>query len=85
MTSCSVPLARGYSVLAHEAVVDTAWPTSIQPLLLARFPGLSPEQLKEAHAYAYGGCIIQDMGYSTTRSAATCSATWCIMSAPAIS
>jgi hypothetical protein len=63
MTSCSVPLARGYSVLAHEAVVDTAWPTSIQPLLLARFPGLSPEQLKEAHAYAYGGCIIQDMGY----------------------
>ena len=61
---CSSPrFARSYSVLAHEAIVDSAWPGSIQPLLLARYPGLTSEQLKDAHAYAYGGCIIQDMGY----------------------
>jgi hypothetical protein len=53
----------GYSVLSHEAVIDTAWEKSIQPLLLHRFPTLTPDQLREAHAYAYGGCIIQDLGY----------------------
>ncbi|MGA9883733.1 MAG: zinc dependent phospholipase C family protein [Candidatus Acidiferrales bacterium] len=52
-----------YSVLAHEAVVDSAWVTTIRPLLLKRFPNATPQQLKEAHAYAYGGAIIQDMGY----------------------
>lgn len=52
-----------YSVLAHEAVVDSAWVTTIRPLLLQRFPNATPQQLKEAHAYAYGGAIIQDMGY----------------------
>jgi hypothetical protein len=52
-----------YAVLAHEAIIDTAWNTNIRPLLLARFPNATPEQLKEAHGYAYGGAIIQDMGY----------------------
>ena len=33
------------------------------PVLLKRFPGATPEQLLEAHAFAYGGAIIQDMGY----------------------
>ena len=51
-----------YSVLAHEAIIDSAWDTNIRPLLLKRFPSASPEQLKEAHGYAYGGAIIQDMG-----------------------
>jgi len=55
--------ARAYSVLTHEAVIDAAWDRSIKPLLLARFPGATPEELLKAHAYAYGGCIIQDMGY----------------------
>lgn len=55
--------AAGYSVLAHEAIVDSAWDTNIRPLLLQRFPNATPEQLKEAHGYAYGGAIIQDMGY----------------------
>jgi hypothetical protein len=55
--------AAAYAVLAHEAVVDSAWDTNIRPLLLKRFPEAAPEQLKEAHAYAYGGAIIQDMGY----------------------
>jgi hypothetical protein len=52
-----------YSVLSHEAVVDALWQTSIRSLILKRFPGATPEQLHEAHAYVYGGCIIQDMGY----------------------
>jgi hypothetical protein len=57
------PASQAYSVLTHEAIIDSAWDTAIQPLLLARFPGSSPEQLKEAHSYAYGGAIIADAGY----------------------
>jgi hypothetical protein len=52
-----------YSVLTHEEIVDLLWTDQIQPLLLKRYPGLSEEQLKEAHAYAYGGAVIQDLGY----------------------
>lgn len=52
-----------YSVLTHEAIIDSAWDGSIKPLLLNRFPQSTPGQLVEAHAYAYGGSIIQDMGY----------------------
>ena len=52
-----------YSVLSHEAIIDAAWDTDIRPLLLKRLPGATPEQLKEAHGYAYGGAITQDMGY----------------------
>jgi hypothetical protein len=55
--------AAAYAVLAHEAIIDSAWNTSISPLLLKRFPAATAEQLKEAHGYAYGGAIIQDMGY----------------------
>jgi Zinc dependent phospholipase C len=57
------PPVAGYSVLSHEAVVDTAWAPVIEPLLLRLYPTASEAQLREAHAYAYGGCIIQDMGY----------------------
>jgi hypothetical protein len=52
-----------YSVLTHEEIVDLLWSSEIQPLLLKRFPGLNPDQLKQAHAYAYGGSVIQDLGY----------------------
>ena len=52
-----------YSVLTHEAIIDSAWKESIQPLMLQRFPRATVEQLKTARAYAYGGSIIQDMGY----------------------
>ena len=59
-----VPQRGGaYSVLTHEELIDLAWIGSIRPLLLARFPGSTDAQLLEAHAYAYGGCAIQDMGY----------------------
>jgi hypothetical protein len=52
-----------YSVLTHEEIVDLVWTDKIQPLLLQRYPGLSEDQLHEAHAYAYGGAVIQDLGY----------------------
>ena len=55
--------AGAYSVLTHEEVVDMAWQNHILPLLKARFPGTSDEDLVKAHAYAYGGCVIQDIGY----------------------
>jgi Zinc dependent phospholipase C len=55
--------ARAYSVLSHEQVVDLAWKSHIVPLLRRRWPGITPAQIKEAHAYAYGGAIIQDIGY----------------------
>ncbi len=55
--------AQPYSVLSHEALVDALWDVSIKPALLARFPHATPEDLKAAHAYAYGGSIIQDLGY----------------------
>ena len=55
--------AGAYSVLTHEELIDLTWADSIQPLLLRRFPNLTPAQLREAHAYAYGGCVIQDLGY----------------------
>jgi len=51
------------AVLSHEAIVDAAWVTHIRPLLRQRFPNATPEELRRAHAYAYGGAIIQDMGY----------------------
>jgi Zinc dependent phospholipase C len=52
-----------YSVLTHEEIVDLLWADEIRPLLLSRFPGLTDDQIKEAHAYAYGGAVIQDLGY----------------------
>src|ERR1700722_7361555 len=55
--------AQGYSVLTHEAIIDSAWDDGIKPSLLKRFPDATPDELKAAHAYAYGGCTIQDMGY----------------------
>ncbi|HYM07740.1 MAG TPA: zinc dependent phospholipase C family protein [Terriglobales bacterium] len=59
----STSLSSGYTVLTHEAIIDSVWDTSVKKLLLKRFPAATPEELEQAHAYAYGGCIIQDMGY----------------------
>jgi hypothetical protein len=52
-----------YSVLTHEEIVDLLWKDEIRVLLLKRFPALTKEQVAEAHAYAYGGAVIQDLGY----------------------
>jgi hypothetical protein len=59
----AVTACQGYSVLTHEAIIDSAWDDAIKPLLLKRFPASTPEELKTAHSYAYGGCVIQDLGY----------------------
>ncbi len=57
------PTANAYSVLSHEETVDMAWSQHIVPLLLERYPTATPDDLRLAHSYAYGGCIIQDLGY----------------------
>ncbi len=59
----AVTACEGYSVLSHEAIIDSAWDDAIKPLLLTRFPNSTKEELKTAHSYAYGGCVIQDLGY----------------------
>jgi len=63
---CAMSLARpcfAYSVILHEAIVDAEWDERIRPLLLERFPQATPDQLRMAKSYAYGGSVIQDMGY----------------------
>jgi len=52
-----------YSVLTHMQIVDLAWKDGIRPLLVRRFPNLSEDEITKAHAYAYGGSVIQDLGY----------------------
>src|SRR5688572_15377035 len=60
---CLSGTSFGYSVLTHQAIIDSTWEDDIKPLLLKRFPAATAEQLREAHAHAYGGAISQDMGY----------------------
>lgn len=55
--------SRAYSVLTHEEIIDLLWNDQLRPMILARYPGLTDDQMREAHAYAYGGAVIQDMGY----------------------
>jgi Zinc dependent phospholipase C len=57
------PSGKAYGVLTHHQLIDQAWNTVIVPILLSRFPSLTTQQLREAHAYAYGGCVVQDFGY----------------------
>ena len=62
LLACARPLAA-YSLLTHEQLIDLTWADSIVPLLLSRYPNLTPADLEHARAYAYGGCVIQDIGY----------------------
>jgi len=57
------PAVYAYSVLSHEAIIDSTWDSAIKPLLVKRFPAATPDEMAQAHAFAYGGCIIQDLGY----------------------
>jgi len=61
LTSCWP--SHAYSVLTHEELIDLMWNDQLRPMILARYPGLTDDQIREAHAYAYGGAVIQDMGY----------------------
>ena len=63
LTLTCAPGARAYSVLAHEANIDALWEPAIRPLLARRFPHATPQQILDARAYAYGGSVIQDLGY----------------------
>jgi hypothetical protein len=62
LLACAAPVFA-YSLLTHEQLIDLTWDDSIVPLLLSRYPDLTPAQLDEARSYAYGGCVIQDIGY----------------------
>ncbi|MFC6999766.1 zinc dependent phospholipase C family protein [Rufibacter roseus] len=55
--------SAGYGVLTHQAIIDVAWDKSIVPALRQKFPKATEEELLTAYAHAYGGAIIQDMGY----------------------
>ncbi len=57
------PTSLAYSVLSHEEVVDQAWLHYLLPLIEQRYSGLTADQIRECHAYAYGGSVIQDIGY----------------------
>jgi hypothetical protein len=59
----ATPRVHAYSVLAHESNIDVLWDTGIRPLLAHRYPHATPEELRAARAYAYGGSVIQDLGY----------------------
>lgn len=63
LVCCLCQVCKGYSVLTHEEIIDLLWGEQIKPLLLQKYPAASEDDLRKAHAYAYGGCLIQDMGY----------------------
>ena len=63
LPACVVQPCAAYSVLTHEEVVDLEWKDNILPLLKKRFPSATDDDLKKAHAFAYGGSLVQDMGY----------------------
>lgn len=55
--------ASAFGVLSHQAIIDALWESSILPLLKAKYPASTADQIKEARAYAYGGTVAPDMGY----------------------
>src|SRR6202171_916757 len=60
---CLAQMCGAYSVLTHEQVIDLLWKDDLIPLLKSRFPAVTDDDLKKAHAFAYGGSLVQDMGY----------------------
>ena len=56
-------VCNGYSILTHEEIVDLLWADQIKPLLMQKYPNATEDELRKAHAFVYGGCLIQDMGY----------------------
>ncbi|MBD2766284.1 zinc dependent phospholipase C family protein [Hymenobacter sp. BT664] len=61
--ACAAGPAAAYSILTHQANIDSTWERCLVPALLRRYPEATPDELTDAKAYAYGGSIIQDMGY----------------------
>jgi len=52
---CTFCTSHAYSILTHEALIDVNWEKVLLPLLKQKYPGSTEKELKEAHAYAYGG------------------------------
>jgi hypothetical protein len=52
-----------YSFQSHEELIDLNWKPAILPFLRARFPYATEAELERAHAFAFGGCAMQDLGY----------------------
>ncbi|HXR97765.1 MAG TPA: zinc dependent phospholipase C family protein [Terriglobales bacterium] len=63
MVLAMAPPGHAYSILTHEQLIELVWISDLQPLLLRRYPGLTPAELRDAHAFAYGGAIVDDVGY----------------------
>ena len=59
---CPIP-AKSFSILAHEAIIDSEWDRTLKPILLKRYPQSTLEDLIKAHSFAYGGSLVADMGY----------------------
>jgi hypothetical protein len=74
--------SKAYSILAHEAIIDASWKSTLMPLLKQKYPDATREQMLMAHSYAYGGAIMADMGYMPFGNGF--SPIWCIMYAAAI-
>jgi len=55
--------AQAYSVMSHQAIIDVVWESGIKPALRKRFPQATEDDIDRGQAYAYGGAIIQDLGY----------------------
>ena len=49
--------------MSHIAIIDATWDSLLVPALKKKFPQASEEDMQQARKFAYGGCIIQDLGY----------------------
>jgi len=60
--SRALSVTSAYSVLSHQAIIDSAWEDGLEPALLARFPNATPEELSAA-----AGLCIRRRDYSRPR------------------
>ena len=63
LLAAPVAPAAAYSVLTHQAIIDTTWDRYLAPQLQHHYPGGTADEMNQAKSYAYGGAILQDMGY----------------------
>src|SRR5215467_1007517 len=57
------PKSEAYSVMSHQAIIDAVWESDLKPAIRKRYPNATEEEIDRGQAYAYGGAIIQDLGY----------------------
>ena len=68
------PAAYSYSVLTHEAIIDSTWDSAIKPLLLKRFPTATEDELMHAPKAALknGALGSQDSHWVSDRTEGPC-------------